>query len=336
MTSNHNKTLYKRIILAVLCACLVPVGAFADDQEDKSKSEQSTTSTQPSTDQETPSSTLSSTVGMPYMTAEKFVQEAVVCSQKEVYLSQMAQQKAQNEEIKQLSQRLIKDHTQANQQLTQIAQAKGINLPPANMFASLSATPGIGGTAQPGQSGTLRGESSSTTDSPGDTPTPSTSSVDQSSSTTTPPSSSTSQPGTIADQPTSSSQTSTAPGKWSSEYGTSGQVKPQDRQMIQHLQALSGSEFDKAFIRHMAQDHAKGIRQYEQASRQLQDTEIKNYIAQTLPKLREHFSQAQQIARNLGVTVPESPTRQDWQRDRLNDREGQPRSGSDAGSDVNK
>jgi predicted outer membrane protein len=333
MRAKQKRTL--RIVLAMMCACMVPMGAVADDKDkdDQSKADQPASATQSATTQSsTEQSTYSSTTSQQPMTAEKFIQHAAVCSQKETHLAQLATQKSQNQEVKQFSQRLIQDHRQANQQLTQMAQSKGINLPPANLFANLGTGSrigqGVGGTTQPGQTGTTTGESSTTPDSTGGTTTPSTSTVDEDSSTTTttPPATSTTQPGVTPDRsttPSTSTSSQTTSEQWrssssaQSSYGTGSFIKPEDRQMVQHMQSLSGSEFDKAFIKHMAQGHAKEIQKYEQASRQLQDTEVKNYVAQTLPKLREHHSQAQQIARSLGVNVMEDTSRSgsEWRRE---------------------
>ena len=62
------------------------------------------------------------------MTAESFIKHAAMGGQLEVQIAQMAQQKAQNQQVKQLGQTLVQDHQQANQRLMQIAQQKNIQL----------------------------------------------------------------------------------------------------------------------------------------------------------------------------------------------------------------
>jgi len=47
----------------------------------------------------------------------------------EVQLSQLAQQKASNTEVKDFAQRMIDDHTQANKEISQLAKQKGATLP---------------------------------------------------------------------------------------------------------------------------------------------------------------------------------------------------------------
>jgi putative membrane protein len=57
-----------------------------------------------------------------------FVKEASAGNQSEVALAQLAQQKAQNPEIKNLAQLIQQDHQQAQEKLQTIAQAHGITL----------------------------------------------------------------------------------------------------------------------------------------------------------------------------------------------------------------
>jgi putative membrane protein len=58
-----------------------------------------------------------------------FIKDAAKDGEAEVQLGQMAAQKAQNQEVKQLAQHLQQDHSKANQELTQLAQSKGVTLP---------------------------------------------------------------------------------------------------------------------------------------------------------------------------------------------------------------
>ncbi len=57
---------------------------------------------------------------------KSFIKEAAQGSTAEVHLGQLAQQKAQNPQVKQLAERIVQDHTQAGQQLMQIAQQHNI------------------------------------------------------------------------------------------------------------------------------------------------------------------------------------------------------------------
>jgi putative membrane protein len=58
-----------------------------------------------------------------------FIKEAAQGGLAEVQMGKLAAEKGQNQEIKQLGQRLEQDHSKANQELTQLAQTKGVTLP---------------------------------------------------------------------------------------------------------------------------------------------------------------------------------------------------------------
>jgi putative membrane protein len=57
----------------------------------------------------------------------KFLEEASKGGQAEVKMGELAQQKAQSESVKQFGQRLVKDHTEANQKLERICDQKGVS-----------------------------------------------------------------------------------------------------------------------------------------------------------------------------------------------------------------
>jgi putative membrane protein len=59
----------------------------------------------------------------------RFIAEAARGNEAEIELGQLAQQKAQSPEVKSLAQRLVTDHTRANQQLKQLAQKEGVSVP---------------------------------------------------------------------------------------------------------------------------------------------------------------------------------------------------------------
>jgi predicted outer membrane protein len=61
--------------------------------------------------------------------SKQFAMKAAEGGMLEVKLAQLAQQKSQSQEVKQLAQKIEQDHTQANQQLMQVAKQKNIDLP---------------------------------------------------------------------------------------------------------------------------------------------------------------------------------------------------------------
>jgi putative membrane protein len=60
---------------------------------------------------------------------KKFVATAASGGLAEVAAAQLAQQKSQDPKVKEFAQQMITDHTAANQQLTTLAQQKGIDVP---------------------------------------------------------------------------------------------------------------------------------------------------------------------------------------------------------------
>ena len=143
---------------------------------------------------------------------EKFVQKALASGQMEMQMGQIGQTQAQNPEVKALADALVRDHTQANQKLQQIASSKSIT----------------------------------------------------------------------ADK--------------------SGHGDHQKHQ--QHLGKLkqqTGAEFDKEFVRMALKHHKKDIQEFEKAQTDLNDTELKSFVSETLPKLRQHQQMAQAAAKKVGV-----------------------------------
>nr|ALS90711.1 protein of unknown function (DUF4142) [uncultured bacterium] len=60
---------------------------------------------------------------------KKFVMETAQGGMMEVELAKLAVDKASSEEVKQYAQRLVDDHTKANDELTQLASQKGVMVP---------------------------------------------------------------------------------------------------------------------------------------------------------------------------------------------------------------
>ena len=61
----------------------------------------------------------------------KFVERAATGGIAEVEMGKIAQQKASSDQVKQFGERMVQDHSKANDELKQLAQAKGIVVPAA-------------------------------------------------------------------------------------------------------------------------------------------------------------------------------------------------------------
>jgi putative membrane protein len=81
---------------------------------------------------------------------------------------------------------------------------------------------------------------------------------------------------------------------------------PQDldteqRNLVSSLEKLSGKAFDREFVKAMVNDHVKDISEFERAASQATNPEIKQFVSEALPTLREHLKTARELASKLGV-----------------------------------
>ena len=64
---------------------------------------------------------------------------------------------------------------------------------------------------------------------------------------------------------------------------------------VQHLQALSGRDFDLAYASAAVEDHTNAVQLFENASANLTDKKLQKFATRTLPTLREHYTMAQNL-----------------------------------------
>jgi putative membrane protein len=140
-----------------------------------------------------------------------FVKEAAQGGLMEVKMGQSAKDHASSADVKNYGEMLVKDHSKANERLTQLASQKGVNL--------------------------------------------------------------------------------------------AKEVEHKHTDDLMDMEKKSGADFDRAFIEHAVKDHRKDISKFERASRDLNDSELKAFATETLPKLRAHLQEAERIAKSLGVNV---------------------------------
>lgn len=131
------KSIFRGALITTAAFCLVSVGATAQDQatnsgsqssdHSASSSKKSSKSAKSSSSQASPSDASSS--GQLSQSDKTFVMKAAQGGLAEVQLGQLATQNAQSDEVKQFGQRMVDDHTKANDQLKQVAQQKGVAIP---------------------------------------------------------------------------------------------------------------------------------------------------------------------------------------------------------------
>ncbi len=74
---------------------------------------------------------------------------------------------------------------------------------------------------------------------------------------------------------------------------------------IDRLSKLSGTEFDKAYVSLMVKAHKTDERLFKKGSADIQDADLKNFFATTLPTIQEHLRMAEDLENNVknAVTV---------------------------------
>jgi len=81
----------------------------------------------------------------------------------------------------------------------------------------------------------------------------------------------------------------------------SASLDAKHQKTLDKFQQLSGDQFDQEYAKEMLKDHQKDIAKYQKVSKQAEDTEVKQYAQETLPKLREHLAHAEKVAKTVGI-----------------------------------
>jgi putative membrane protein len=123
------REIIRNAMLSMAVAGLVGVGAMAQTN-DQSSSPSSTTQGSASTKHHAKNTTEAGGSGSQLDAMDRhFIRKAGEGGLAEVQLGQLATQKAQSDEVKKFGQRMVDDHSKANDQLKQLAQSKGVTLP---------------------------------------------------------------------------------------------------------------------------------------------------------------------------------------------------------------
>ncbi len=72
-----------------------------------------------------------------------------------------------------------------------------------------------------------------------------------------------------------------------------------EQNLKDELSKKSPGDFDKSYIEDMVKDHEKDIKLFEDASKNLKDTELKAFVDKTLPTLRNHLDHAKSVKDKL-------------------------------------
>ena len=63
-----------------------------------------------------------------------------------------------------------------------------------------------------------------------------------------------------------------------------------EQKVMDELSAKSGADFDKAYVKNMIEDHKADIKEFEKATKNLKDADLKAFAVKTLPILKRHLA----------------------------------------------
>jgi putative membrane protein len=66
-------------------------------------------------------------------------------------------------------------------------------------------------------------------------------------------------------------------------------VDAKHQMLIDKMSAMSGAAFDKAYVKEMIKAHEKDIADFEKAEKELKNADLKKFIEETLPTMKEHL-----------------------------------------------
>jgi len=61
------------------------------------------------------------------------------------------------------------------------------------------------------------------------------------------------------------------------------------------LSKLTGAAFDKAYMEAMVKDHEKDVAEFEKASKEVKDPDLKAWVSKTLPVIQDHLRMAKEM-----------------------------------------
>src|SRR5436190_3312615 len=217
----------------------------------------------------------------------------------EVQLSEIAQQKSENAEVKQFAQKMIQDHRKMIEQLQPLAGMQGSTSRGASGSTGTSSANERNSTTDISSSSSTSESTSRTSDT---TATPGSSGAGQ---TTISPS------GTTAGAPqigatTDATSTLAATDRSSAGSGAIHQLMQIDRQINERclqankeeLQQKSGAEFDKCFVGNAISAHVKALAALEVIGQQTQG-QLAQVAQQAQPTVQQHLDHAKQLMKQL-------------------------------------
>lgn len=220
----------------------------------------------------------------------RFLSKAAEDNHKEIAISQLAAERANNPEIRSYAQQIASEHRNMSQELVQLAQRKGVELDNAATLTSGAMTNAQQSVdANRSKSGSGVGDSTNagvatTHGAPRATGSASTASTSASTGIPTNQSTATSTPTSKAGNPMSGSMTASVPEEVKSD------------RHYRNLSRKEGAEFDKSYVKMMVDQHEADVKLFERAARESEDSEVRSFASRHLPSLQQHLQRANNLA----------------------------------------
>ena len=100
------------------------------------------------------------------------------------------------------------------------------------------------------------------------------------------------------------------------------QMLPEHEQQLEQLRAAEGEQFSPMFQQVQAQAHKETIALFERCAQYCQDMDIREYASNTLPTLREHMREVEQM--DATALRPEERVQREMERQGEMERLGEP------------
>jgi putative membrane protein len=72
-------------------------------------------------------------------------------------------------------------------------------------------------------------------------------------------------------------------------------VNAKHQAVIDRFSKMSGDSFDAAYVKAMVKDHKKTVADFESAQSEVKNEDLKKFITDTLPVLKEHYEMVQKL-----------------------------------------
>jgi putative membrane protein len=76
-------------------------------------------------------------------------------------------------------------------------------------------------------------------------------------------------------------------------------LSPPKQKDVDKLSKLNGAAFDRSYMSMMVKDHVKDVAEFQKASKNAKDSDVKSFASSTLPTLQDHLKMARDISSSL-------------------------------------